>query len=104
MSAFSLAAMRGALWRTDDERCLGGHATNLSRPMPALSTIQKPILRVLRPVLGGVELNHLARLLPVARMVCDARPSSVLDVGSGSRGLTRWLPAGIAVTPVDKSF
>jgi SAM-dependent methyltransferase len=65
--------------------------------------IQEPVLRTLRPLLGGVELNHLARLLPVAGLLRDARPRTVLDVGSGSRGLVRWLPH-VDVTAVDTSF
>jgi SAM-dependent methyltransferase len=66
--------------------------------------IQEPVLRTLRPLLGGVELNHLVRLLPVATVLCAARPGSVLDVGSGSRGLVRWLPRDVEVTAVDTSF
>jgi SAM-dependent methyltransferase len=66
--------------------------------------IQQPVLRTLRPLLGGVELNHLARLLPVAALLRDARPRTVLDVGSGSRGLARWLPRELDVTAVDASF
>ena len=51
-----------------------------------------------------MELNHLARLLPVAALLRDAGARSVLDVGSGSRGLVRWLPRTVAVTALDTSF
>jgi SAM-dependent methyltransferase len=68
------------------------------------STIRQRALRTLRPLLGAVELNHLARLLPVAALVREAGGDELLDVGSGSRGLARWVPPGVAVTALDTTF
>src|SRR4051794_39940873 len=72
--------------------------------MPSRPPLQEHALRALRPLLGGVELNHLARLLPVATLVAEAAPRTLLDVGSGSRGLARWLPRSVAVTALDTTF
>ena len=69
-----------------------------------MTGVRERLLRVLRPVLGGVQLNHLVRLLPVADLVRDAAPRTVLDVGSGSRGVARWLPHGLTVVALDHSF
>jgi SAM-dependent methyltransferase len=68
------------------------------------TALREPLLRTLRPLLGSVELNHLVRLLPVAGLVREAGARTVLDVGSGSRGLARWLPASLSVTAVDTTF
>ena len=54
---------------------------------------------------GGVQLNQLVRMEPVLALVRELGPSgTLLDVGSGSRGLAPWLPAGWRVTAADSSF
>jgi SAM-dependent methyltransferase len=49
-------------------------------------------------------LNHLVRYDPVVRLVRAAGGETVLEVGSGSDGLARWLAAERSVTAVDLSF
>ena len=54
---------------------------------------------------GGVQLNQLVRMEPVLALVRETGPAgTLLDVGSGSRGLAPWLPAGWRVTAADSSF
>jgi SAM-dependent methyltransferase len=72
--------------------------------MSAPSAIRRHALRARRPLRGGVELNHLVRLLPVARLLADSGARTVLDVGSGSRGIVRWLPPDASVTALDTTF
>ena len=49
-------------------------------------------------------LNQVARFVPVARLVAQVHGSTLLDVGSGSAGIARWLPRGWMVTAVDRSW
>ena len=54
---------------------------------------------------GGVQLNQLVRMEPVLALVRELGPAgTLLDVGSGSRGLAPWLPPGWRVTAADSSF
>ena len=48
-------------------------------------------------------LNQFMRYLPLSRLVKDERSERVLEVGSGARGLSRYLP-GQAIVGVDINF
>jgi SAM-dependent methyltransferase len=56
--------------------------------------------------LGTRQLNHLVRFEPVLELVLSARSQLglVLDVGSGSHGITTLLPAGWRATSIDADF
>lgn len=58
---------------------------------------------VLRWLLGGPQVNQLVRMAPVLALVDEVSGSDLLDAGSGSRGVGRWL-RGWRVTSVDNSF
>jgi len=49
-------------------------------------------------------LNHLVRYEPVVRLVREVSGKRVLEVGSGSEGLARWLGDEREVTAVDLAF
>ena len=49
-------------------------------------------------------LNQLARFEPVLELIREAGPGRVLDVGSGTAGVARWLEDPWPVTSVDSSF
>jgi SAM-dependent methyltransferase len=49
-------------------------------------------------------LNHLLRYDPVVRLVRELGGGSVLEVGSGTAGLARWLGSDFEVTAVDTNF
>jgi SAM-dependent methyltransferase len=59
-----------------------------------------------RRVLGTRQLNHLVRFQPVLELICGAHPQggTLLDVGSGSRGVTTILPAGWRAIALDADF
>ena len=49
-------------------------------------------------------LNHTLRYAPVAALLADAQTGTLLEVGSGGRGLKGYLPAGLQITACDVSF
>lgn len=67
-------------------------------------TARAGLLQVARPLLGSVQHNQLARLVPAAQAAAEAEPRSLLDVGSGSRGISRWVGSGIRIVAVDMAF
>lgn len=61
-------------------------------------------LRLARRVMGMTALNHLVRLEPVLALVEELGGGTLLDVGSGSTGLSPWLGDAWSATAVDTSF
>jgi SAM-dependent methyltransferase len=59
-----------------------------------------------RRLLGSRQINHLVRFEPVLELIRGAPTQglTLLDVGSGSRGIGALLPAGWEVTSVDANF
>jgi hypothetical protein len=59
-----------------------------------------------RRLLGSRQLNHLVRFDPVLELIraAPAERLTLLDVGSGSRGIGALLPATWTVTAVDADF
>jgi hypothetical protein len=58
-----------------------------------------------RRVLGPRQLNHLARFAPVLELVAaSGPPGHLLDIGSGSDGISGLLPEGWSATAVDSNF
>jgi SAM-dependent methyltransferase len=59
-----------------------------------------------RRVLGARQINHLVRFAPILDLVREvsATGGTLLDVGSGSRGIASLLPAGWHATSVDADF
>ncbi len=64
------------------------------------------MIRVGRRVLGTRQINHLVRFEPVLDLIAQAAPhgGSVLDVGSGSDGITSLLGDGFHITVLDADF
>jgi len=62
--------------------------------------------RIARRLLGIRQLDHLVRMEPVRDAVLDTgiEQGSLLDVGSGSRGIAPLLPAGWRITSLDSDF
>jgi hypothetical protein len=55
--------------------------------------------------LGIRQLSHLARFEPVVELILSAAPAgTVLDVGSGSQGITTLLPPSWHATALDADF
>lgn len=63
---------------------------------------------VARRCLGVRQFNHLARFEPVLALLIELNPErramTVLDVGSGSSGVTSLLPGEWATTALDANF
>lgn len=59
-----------------------------------------------RRLLGSRQLSHLVRFEPVLEQIAGAGAAggSVLDVGSGSRGVSALLPPGWHATALDADF
>lgn len=64
------------------------------------------MIRLGRRVLGPLQINHLIRFEPVLELIAQAAPQggSVLDIGSGSRGITNLLGARFHTTLLDADF
>jgi hypothetical protein len=64
------------------------------------------MIRVGRRVLGPRQINHLVRFEPVLELIAKAAPhgGSVLDIGSGSQGITSLLGDGFQTTLLDADF
>jgi hypothetical protein len=63
-------------------------------------------IRLGRRVLGARQINHLVRFGPVLELIAQAAPhcGSVLDIGSGSHGITNLLGDGFQTTLLDADF
>ncbi len=59
-----------------------------------------------RHLLGVRQVNHLVRFEPVLELIADTGRGggTLLDVGSGSQGIAKLLPAGWRVTACDADF
>ena len=65
------------------------------------------LITVGRRVLGSRQLNHLVRFEPVLDLIgarAGASGGTLLDVGSGSLGITSLLPLGWDTTTLDANF
>lgn len=64
------------------------------------------MIRLGRRVLGARQINHLVRFEPVLELIAQAAPcgGSVLDIGSGSQGITHLLGDGFQTTSLDADF
>jgi len=62
--------------------------------------------RLARRVLGARQINQLVRFAPVLELIRElpAGPGTLLDVGSGSRGISALLPPGWQAVSVDADF
>jgi hypothetical protein len=71
----------------------------MTPPGPALTAVA-------RRLLGGRQVNHLVRFDAVLELLprTDHSARTLLDVGSGSRGLAPLLPAAWRVTSADADF
>lgn len=65
-----------------------------------------PATDLIRRMLGSRQANHLVRFVPVLELLWAAAPrgGSLLDVGSGSRGIASLLPRTWDVTMLDADF
>ena len=64
------------------------------------------MIRLGRRLLGARQINHLVRFEPVLELIAQAAPhgGSVLDIGSGSHGITSLLGDGFETTVLDADF
>lgn len=64
------------------------------------------MIRLGRRVLGTRQINHLVRFEPVLELIAQAAPhgGSVLDIGSGSQGITNLLGDRFQATLLDADF
>jgi Methyltransferase domain len=65
------------------------------------------LTRAARRVLGVTTLDHLVRIEPILALADEldgGHGGTLLDAGSGSVGISRWLGADWYVTAVDTSF
>jgi hypothetical protein len=70
--------------------------------MPSLTDI---LVALGRRALGPRQLNHLVRFEPVLELVAGSGPPDrLLDIGSGSEGISSLLPPGWSATAVDADF
>jgi hypothetical protein len=77
----------------------------LSTPPTDSSEITPTLARWARRWLGIRQLDHLARFEPLLELILSTGPSgTVLDVGSGSQGITTLLPARWRATALDFDF
>src|SRR5487761_1197947 len=79
--------------------------------MPTMSVsteLRQLAARAGRRCLGVRQFNHLARFEPVLALLVELNPErqamTVLDVGSGSSGVTSLLPREWATTALDANF
>ena len=66
----------------------------------------KGLVQLGRRVLGARQLNHLVRFEPVLELIATFAPDAgtLIDIGSGSRGVATLLPVNWRVTAVDANF
>ena len=65
---------------------------------------ERALARVLESLLGRQQLNHLVRFEPVLALVHRSGGGRILDVGSGSAGLTELLGPVWRTTALDVAF
>jgi SAM-dependent methyltransferase len=69
------------------------------------SRLQHTLLNLGRRVLGSRQINHLVRFDPLLKLIGEtADGGTLLDVGSGSQGITSLLGPGWHTTMVDADF
>jgi SAM-dependent methyltransferase len=87
----------------DRMRIAGRLSRRSSSPLRPSSGV---MIRLGRRVLGPRQLNHLVRFEPVLGLIVQAAPEggSVLDVGSGTHGITALLGDDFQTTVLDADF